>query len=421
MKLREISIPSWTYYPGAVGLVALAAGARLWPMGSLHSSLAWVTFYPAVALAAIYGGGAAGLLATALSCLTVAFLWPLLVAMPFIQTPADGLGMLFFACTGAIISAACDIPRGELARMEMFHNLVIAMDDGFCIVEVIFDLKGKAVDYRFLELNQAFAAQTGLADAKGRTMRALVPNHEDHWFEIYGKVALTGEEIRFENPATAMGKYYDVFAFRVGGRGSRKVGISFKDISQRRAIEAELLASARYDGLTGLPNRKMFHEYFAKALARAEREQAPLSLMFLDLNGFKAVNDTRGHHAGDHVLRTIGARLLACMRSGDLVARLGGDEFIIIVENCPPPHLPEVATKVLGAVEAPIDFEGEQVMVSGSLGVSTYPECGEDAETLIRMADAAMYESKKRGGWVHGSSVEGEPTKASGPELGGIA
>ncbi len=405
--------------------MVLAALARLWPLGSLHSSLAWETFYPAVVLAAIYGGGTAGLLATALSCLAVAFLWPLFVAAPFIQTHADWLGLLFFACTGAAISAACDIPRAELARMEMFYNLVTAMDDGFCVVEMIFDRAGSPVDYRFLELNDAFAAQTGLRDARGKTMRALVPDHEDHWFEIYGNVALTGQEIRFENSAASMGKYYDVFAFRVGGRGSRKVGISFKDISKRRAIESELLASARYDALTGLPNRVMFQEYLAKALARAEREKAPLSLMFVDLDGFKSVNDSRGHHVGDVVLQTVAKRLLSCMRSGDLVARIGGDEFIIILENCPPSQAPEVATKVLDALQAPIEFDGAPVSVSASLGVATYPECGGDAETLIRLADAAMYEAKKNGGGRYRSFADregpGEFTGGDGTMPGAIA
>jgi diguanylate cyclase (GGDEF)-like protein len=235
-------------------------------------------------------------------------------------------------------------------------------------------------------------------------MRDMVPDHEEHWFEIYGKVARTGEEVRFENPATAMGKYYDVFAFRIGGPGSRKVGISFKDISERKEAERQLIATARYDALTGLPNRAMFHEHLARALPRVERERTTLALMFFDLDGFKAVNDSHGHQAGDRVLQVVAERLLACMRAGDMVARLGGDEFIILVENCPSDHLPEVAEKVLQAVAVPIEVDAGKVRVSASLGLSSYPDCAIDAEMLIHLADTAMYEAKRVGGGIYRAS-----------------
>jgi PAS domain S-box-containing protein len=123
---------------------------------------------------------------------------------------------------------------------EQYRTLFEKMDEGFCVVEMLYDPDGKAVDYRFVEVNLAFERHTGLQQALGKTIRQMVPNHDAHWFEIYGKVARTGEAIRFENPAKAMQRYYDMFAFRIGGDGSQRVGILFNDITQRKQAEEAL-------------------------------------------------------------------------------------------------------------------------------------------------------------------------------------
>jgi len=122
---------------------------------------------------------------------------------------------------------------------EKYRTLFDSIDEGFCIVEVIFD-NNKPIDYRFLEINPAFEKQTGLHDAKGKLMRDLRPKHEEHWFEIYGKIALTGKSIRFENPAIELNRYYDVYAFKIGGPESRKVAILFNDINERKKSEEAL-------------------------------------------------------------------------------------------------------------------------------------------------------------------------------------
>ncbi len=121
-----------------------------------------------------------------------------------------------------------------------YRTLFEMIDEGFCIVEMLYDSDGKAVDYRFVEINPAFEKHTGLQQALGKTIRQMVPNHDAHWFEIYGKVARTGEAIRFENPATAMQRYYDVYAFRIGGDGSQRVGILFNDVTERKQVEKTL-------------------------------------------------------------------------------------------------------------------------------------------------------------------------------------
>jgi PAS domain S-box-containing protein len=128
------------------------------------------------------------------------------------------------------------IRKSELQYQTLFETLI----EGFCTIEMIFDATGKPVDYRFLEINPAFSKQTGLYNAQGKSMRELAPEHEAHWFEIYGNVALTGEPVHFENEAKALGRYYDVRAYRVGGPESKKVGILFNDITDRKRAEAQV-------------------------------------------------------------------------------------------------------------------------------------------------------------------------------------
>ncbi|MBE9002467.1 response regulator [Nostoc sp. LEGE 12447] len=126
---------------------------------------------------------------------------------------------------------------------ERYRTLFESIDEGFCVIEVLFDANSKPIDYRFLEINPAFEKQTGLNDAQGKRMRELAPNHEEYWFEIYGKIVLTGQPHRFENRAEALYRWFDVYAFPIGQPQSRKVAILFNDITDRKQIEATLKAS----------------------------------------------------------------------------------------------------------------------------------------------------------------------------------
>ena len=128
---------------------------------------------------------------------------------------------------------------------EYCRELFLAFDQGFCAIEVLFDESGRAVDYRFLEVNAAFERQTGLHAATGRRMRELAPAHEEHWFRIYGDVAVTGAAVRFEQEAAALNRWYDVYAFRVGDPLLRHVAVLFNDISARKRAELELEAARR--------------------------------------------------------------------------------------------------------------------------------------------------------------------------------
>jgi PAS domain S-box-containing protein len=129
---------------------------------------------------------------------------------------------------------------------ERYHNLFNTMDEGFCIIEMIFDGEDRPVDYRFLEVNAAFEKQTGLHDVKDKLIRDLLPDNEEYWFEIYGKIALTGEPLHFGNEVKALNRWYDVYAYRVGEPENRQVAIIFNDITDRKRIE-ENLRSAHDD------------------------------------------------------------------------------------------------------------------------------------------------------------------------------
>jgi PAS domain S-box-containing protein len=145
--------------------------------------------------------------------------------------------------------------RESEARYRMLFD---SIDEGFCVVEVLFDDADKPTDYRFVEVNQAFERQTGLVNAAGRRMRELAPSHEEHWFEIYGRVARTGEPIRFENRAEALGRWYDVYAFRVGEPERRKVAILFNDITDRkRAYDALRDADRRKNEFLGMLSHEL--------------------------------------------------------------------------------------------------------------------------------------------------------------------
>jgi PAS domain S-box-containing protein len=136
--------------------------------------------------------------------------------------------------------------EAELRESEQnYRTLFETIDEGFCTIEVLFDQNEKPVDYRFLQISPSFERQTGIENAAGRRMREIAPQHEEHWFEIYGRVALTGEPMRFENEAKQLGRWYDVYAFRVEDPRRRGVGILFNDITERKRAEAEARDSER--------------------------------------------------------------------------------------------------------------------------------------------------------------------------------
>ncbi|MFS8070966.1 MAG: putative bifunctional diguanylate cyclase/phosphodiesterase, partial [Byssovorax sp.] len=175
------------------------------------------------------------------------------------------------------------------------------------------------------------------------------------------------------------------------------VVLSFSDISERRLAEERLEYQALFDALTGLPNRVLFERRLEEALSAASSEEG-VALLFIDLDRFKAVNDTLGHGAGDALLRQVSARLAECMRVGDTLARIGGDEFTCVLREIRDVEAAAtVAERVLDACRAPFDIDGNEIYIGASVGVSLWPLHGEDADMLLRGADSAMYRAKTTG------------------------
>jgi len=172
----------------------------------------------------------------------------------------------------------------------------------------------------------------------------------------------------------------------------------FSDITRLKQQQQSLEQQAYFDLLTGLPNRALFNERLKQAVASADSERHWVGICFIDLDHFKAVNDTYGHDAGDDLLMIVGQRIQHAVRTNDLVARLGGDEFVVLLN--PLSSVDEsiaIVKRVLAKIREPIIVAGHQVQVTGSIGVTIYPLDNRDTAALIRHADAAMYQAKEQG------------------------
>jgi diguanylate cyclase (GGDEF)-like protein/PAS domain S-box-containing protein len=198
-----------------------------------------------------------------------------------------------------------------------------------------------------------------------------------------------GREIEIEDSAAPI---YDQ-AGRVTG-----AVIVFRDVGIALETSRQMSHLAQHDALTGLPNRLSLNDRLIAAIALAHRRGKPLAVLFLDVDGFKAVNDSLGHAAADDVLRLIGARLTATLRQSDTVTRYGGDEFVIVlseIEGAEAAGL--VARKLLLAIAGTRRGDSTGLHLTASIGVSLYPDHGQDPATLVAIADAAMYEAKRAG------------------------
>lgn len=219
-------------------------------------------------------------------------------------------------------------------------------------------------------------------------------------------VALAGGAMRFtyELPIRNGGgeRKYLLLNLAVA-EGSREtldhVLVSFIDITERKQAESRISFLAYHDRLTGLPNRALFFDRLSQAMSQARRNRQHVALLFLDLDGFKPINDMHGHEAGDAVLKMVAQRLLACVRGVDSVARLGGDEFAIVAGEIEhPAEVEKVAEKILQAfAQTMVLPDGQECRVGTSIGISIFPDNGNEMDSLLAAADAAMYDSKRTG------------------------
>ncbi len=526
------AVDHFKYFLVALLLVSLAALLRVWPLQVLESELPWLTFYPVVFAVALYAGLYAGLMATVLASLSVAFMWPLLVARPFIENGFDLLEMALFIVISTLVSYFSEVIHRTKKRLEQaesfskttaeqaqflssiinympnmigywdsdlrcrlannaysewfdkqpeeiigmsFQELtgekLFAMNEphiysvlsgepqrfertlnkasgnvghilghyipdfhtdgsvkGFAIhasevtalketqaqlqlAAYVFDktLNGVVItdaEGIILSVNPAFTEITGYSaeEAVGQTPRILKSNRHDPkfyasmWKDINAKGQWDGEIWNRRKDG-------DVFLERLNismvndaeGELVRYVSI-FSDITDLWRKDAHLRHLAFHDALTDLPNRTLLMERLEQRVIHSKRQEWNLALMFLDLDGFKLVNDQFGHNIGDDLLKVVAERLMELVRQSDTVARIGGDEFIFILNN---PKGKEavtyVANRVLNSINKPIEIHGEVHQIGTSIGIAMFPDDGETSVELIENADTAMYAAKSSG------------------------
>lgn len=173
------------------------------------------------------------------------------------------------------------IEKALIRTEEKYKALFDSIDEGFCIIEMLFDRNERPVDYRFLEVNAAFERQTGIKNPMGKRMREIAPLHEEHWFEIYGKVAITGESVRFENQAKQLNHWYEVYAFRTGEPQQRQVAILFKDIDGRKTVDQlkdDFISIASHELRTPLTGIKGYTDLLKRELQKAASNGNALTL-----------------------------------------------------------------------------------------------------------------------------------------------
>jgi len=188
-----------------------------------------------------------------------------------------------------------------------------------------------------------------------------------------------------------------VISRSLDGKPLRMIG-THTDISERKNSENQLLQLAHYDQITNLPNRVLFLDRFQQVLTNAHRHNQPVTLMYLDLDRFKEVNDTLGHDMGDILLKEVAERLMKCVRADDIVARMGGDEFTVILNNVNHQiNTERITQSILDKLTEPFNLGGEVVYISASIGISVYPANGTEVDALLKNADQAMYFAKQSG------------------------
>jgi len=284
------------------------------------------------------------------------------------------LAVLFLTGTGGLLSFGQAAPTGNFFAMGFFVSAMLFSRS------TVFALIGGAA---LLIACVAFFALSGLhhvpIDLNAAAMQPVV------WVNLVLTLALSAGAI-----ATAMGSFMRAM--------QRLLEDVHRQQTEIKAQRDQIRHLATHDNLTGLPIMRLAVDRSQHAMAQARRRGHKIAFMFLDLDGFKEVNDRHGHEAGDRVLKTVAERLKAAVRSADTAARIGGDEFLVILSELSHTHFAgDVADKILRTLNAPIDYEGQALSVGASIGIAIFPDHAEDLDALKRAADRAMYAVKSSG------------------------
>ncbi|MFZ3042474.1 MAG: diguanylate cyclase [Thiobacillus sp.] len=230
-----------------------------------------------------------------------------------------------------------------------------------------------------------------------QVMEGLKEIETDGYLPVLVITAQPGHKLRALTAGAKdfISKPFDLVEVKTRIHNMLEVRLLYRQLEQySRALESQAL----HDALTGLPNRRLLMDRLSLSIAHARRNTSTMAVMFLDLDGFKQVNDTLGHDAGDTLLNMVADRLVAAVREEDTVARMGGDEFVIgLWESADAEGVAGLASKVIQAVSPPYRILGREVRITASVGVAMYPKHGKEAEMLMRRADQALYEAKRAG------------------------
>ena len=259
---------------------------------------------------------------------------------------------------------------------------------------------------RIIDVNHAFTRITGYArdEVIGLNPRFLKSGrqppeyYESMWRELTDNGYWDGEIWNRRKNGEVFAEMLTITAVRDAAGAPSYLIALFSDITTLKKHQQQLERTAHYDALTGLPNRVLLADRLQQAIVHSRRHGKPLAVLYLDLDGFKAINDTHGHEMGDELLIAISRRMKAAMREGDILARLGGDEFVAVlldleqVDDCD-----RVLLRLLRAASEPVEVAGITMQVSASIGVTLFPDDAGDADQLLRHADQAMYQAKQAG------------------------
>ncbi|MCC2956360.1 EAL domain-containing protein [Massilia sp. IC2-477] len=289
--------------------------------------------------------------------------------------------------------------RRERLAQETYAAASEGSLDAFFVLRTVRNDSGAVIDFLVETTNTRAEQLTGLPKAhmEGKHMSVLLPSYLGLGvFADLAAVASDGVAREAEwlaELAPVLNRWLHRQIVPVEGG----VVAIVRDITERKLAEQRIRHLAHHDELTGLPNRSLLRDRLGQAIRDAERKGNAVGLAFIDLDGFKLVNDGLGHNAGDELLKVVGERMVRCLRRNDTLARFGGDEFVILLPDLSgdPMAITPLLEKVRQAVTEPVEVGGQEVQVSCSMGVVLYPRDGGDANTLMMNADAAMYRAKE--------------------------
>ncbi len=298
-----------------------------------------------------------------------------------------------------IVGTLQDITEQRLAEIEMrkLSTAIEQIADGIMITD-----PNGIIEY----VNPAITEITGYSQEEliGKTPNILKSGKQgDVFYQRMWKTILQGvvfNEVVINRKKN--GQFYFEEKTITPQKNTRGEIISYissgKDITERMEAQERLHHLAHHDSLTGLPNRILFEDRLAQAILRTRWQKRKIAILFLDMDRFKVINDSLGHNIGDIILQEIALRLSDCVPEGDTVSRFSSDEFCIILNDiAAESDIPKLASKILIDLAVPFNCEGRELFVTSSIGISLFPDDGDNAQTLLKKADAAMYHSKRKG------------------------